>query len=693
LSFTNESHVLDPSDGGGASFDHSSLELNTTNGNIEVREVDFGNFGPDYQLAEDAGEGARVASQRFPLREITYKLHVKEGNGTSFGSAFKLLQQRVARIATEGGVVRRVLDPAGSFGAGTIFFDLLGGTIDTPSDWNFLHRRHADVDVSFLAQPLGRGAQVTLGTFSGTAAVIGTIGAGSIGGDVAALGEFDITEQGTTDRSSLYWGIQSRNWGTATNQNLIYEAESLTLLTSGSAVALTGASNGTAVEHGNLTQDYQAVVGMPQGGTYPAHIGTYKIRARTYRPSSNAGTVSVRFRWAGADLVNYTDNDPVAFNAHTMEDQFINLDLGLIRLDRATAGTQRWDGRVMVKSSSALDKIRIDRIELQPINEGWGYSYALGQAPTLISYRAADFFNQTAGTIGGKVLDIGGTWSEQGLGTAFNIDATNHTAYRLDGGSAGANVFRAAQAGTQNLGPNETVGGSLYVPVPTVLASHIAGVQARATAAGTIPHAMAGIRASSGSAFDLYLRYQDGSSQTPVSTRIATGGTAWSGTVSLTIDSNGKMTGIAAGSAGGIQANGTISQTISQMAQSGGSVLNGKVGIAAFSGGGSHIWDSFYAGSAATGERSALMFSLQQMNITDSLVQRLDSGGSAWADAPFRGDYLKLPSSGQEGRSVRFVVRASKGQDNTQADGTALSAADAIQVIAKATPRYLTVPE
>jgi hypothetical protein len=166
------------------------------------------------------------------------------------------------------------------------------------------------------------------------------------------------------------------------------------------------------------------------GGTYKSHIGDYEVEVRCSRPTSNTGSVSVALEWAEGDFSKITRNDAVVFAANEREGDFVIARLGQVHLSKAKKGTQRWDGRIIAKSTVTGDNLKLDRIRLVPISEGAGEVTGAIFLQAFTTASARDEFDQTAGALATKVLPVGGTWAGAGSATDLAVEATGHTATR-----------------------------------------------------------------------------------------------------------------------------------------------------------------------------------------------------------------------------------------------------------------------
>jgi hypothetical protein len=84
------------------------------------------------------------------------------------------------------------------------------------------------------------------------------------------------------------------------------------------------------------------------------------------------------------------------------------------------------------------------------------------------------------------------------------------------------------------------------------------------------------------------------------------------------------------------------------------------------------------------------MFASQSCELRSDAVVREDSTGSVWNDVSrYEGDYLKLPASGRENRTIRFTLKASRYAPDSGAD----SGIDDISARLSYQPRGITVSD
>jgi hypothetical protein len=122
----------------------------------------------------------------------------------------------------------------------------------------------------------------------------------------------------------------------------------------------------------------------------------------------------------------------------------------------------------------------------------------------------------------------------------------------------------------------------------------------------------------------------------------------------------------------------------------GGTLATGKPGF----------YDCYNASAACTRDydnlsvwvptRDAAIFASQSLQLREDNVVREDSGGTLWPKVSrYEGDYLTIPPAGQEARTTRIIVKASRNDPDTMSD----PAIDDVSARLTYTPRGLLVPE
>lgn len=651
----------------------------STNG-IELVSHDYPDPGPVYTGASSADtEGSVPVQNQYQDRIIT--VVARCFGSSNMRARVKTLQQKIGKLNREQGTVTRTLSD------GTlIHFDVKSAKLQVPADWQFLHQTSVMVTLEFVCSPVGRGAEITVAAQTESTLPCNVYTVTGIKGDQPALGRLVITEAQGADQWHVAYGLESRYYGgTATAYSLFLEAESRLLYAGVAGTAVTGASGGT-IALGTATGSYRALLATTSSGTaYLAHTGTYRVFARAYCPA-NAGTVSFALQWGVGDLRVPTTNDTVEYPP-TYASTFRHLDLGLVQIPPVIKGTQRWEGRVLGKSSTVGDRIGIDCLYLFPVSEGYAEASGVVGDVAPSQYVARDEFDQSAGTLSGKTLPVGGTWSGAGDTDDFSVETTGHTLERT-ATSDTPGTGRFAIAGTTSI---SDVTASVDVKIsslgyPPASGVFLGGLLLRYT--DTSNYVIAVIKGSNypAVAFRLALIKVVGGSQTTINEVLfsLTGSTFYTVSASLI---GGTYSATVANTGGGTLA--TISGSDSVL-DSGATLGTGKVGIYdewRQSGANTRNYDNLVV-YGQSGD--AAIYASQQLEIHHNAAIRKDSTGSYWQPvSSYQGDYLRIPPAGAEARSARFIVKASRHVPTTGVD----TAIDDLTVQLYYSPRWLTVPE
>ena len=277
-----------------------------------------------------------------------------------------------------------------------------------------------------------------------------TVGLG-VDGNYPARCRFVIDEDQGLNQLGLIWGFRSRNYDPSATAALAYEAEALNPVSPARAVALTGASGGTVVQHGTISTAWTPIVNTNIGGTatWMSHIGNYRLWVRGQQTGGSA-SVDLRFVYDVGDMVAPEENPPYTFQGGGTS--FFLCDLGMVRLE-PTTGTHRWQGQIQGRGTLGTESVSIDRLWFQPVDEFAGVCRG-ASTPTqsaLTGFSGWDAFRQSAGAGGSAVVGgtapVGGVWIGAGDAVRFRQDASGQPAgyaYRTQNGDA--DVYQGAYA-------------------------------------------------------------------------------------------------------------------------------------------------------------------------------------------------------------------------------------------------------
>jgi hypothetical protein len=503
----------------------------------------------------------------------------------------------------------------------------------------------------------------------------------SIPGDMSALGILTVDNDAGAgaDWWGVTWGVQSRNYNSSANAALFYEAEGRTAM-GGSATNAgpAGASGSSVMRNTALATSSQAILSTQAtgGGPHLSHIGSFQVWARVQVPTSNLGAVSIAWEWGDRDFRRSSRNAERTLSAE-MEGSWRRVDLGLVTLTKAVAGVQRWEGRLLARSTRGGDDIDVDWIMLVPADEGSGTAVALLRASTPTVFAARDEFDQSAGALTGKTPPVStGNWAGAGDTDDFTIDAAAHTAVRTAVSDAGTLALgRFAIAGTGTL-----TNAAVAVTATTTSGASVAlrqGVLARYTDTANFLLAEV-VRADGG--VHVY-RVVAGVETLLGQREIA--GYAGPGTVTL------RLVATAAGH-WGVWVNGRLVMVDSDpVLATGGTLASGRVGFFdqnLSAGAATRTYDDFAAWAPVS---DAAAFAAQSIEIRHDGIVREDSGGTLWQPtSSYTGGFLTVPPAGAEGRTARIIVSPLYGPPTAGVypDGRI----DDLSAVLSVIPRYLT---
>jgi hypothetical protein len=621
-------------------------------------------------------EGDRNVSYRWPNRKITLKVEL---GGTAVRTRLSNLEQKVAKIAREGGTLKHVF-PDGAY----VVFDLLTFEGYEPVfDIAYYTGNVCMVTLEFACKPFARGAPVTLTTHTEATLPVLVFTESGIAGDAPALGRLVVEDASGVDQQWVVWGMQRDTYESASSAELFFQAEGRTPQSAGAIVTISGASGGAS------NNAIQATVGTSFSsvmstqalvGSHLSHFGTYRVFARVRVPAANSGAMSWALEW-GADDFRRSQNATVTFPVNTWDDTFRIIDLGVITIPKVAAGAQRWEGRLVARSTVAGDVAQVDCFWMVP-TERSGEARSSQAAPAITTYSARDGFDQAAGALTGKALPIGGTWTGAGDTDDFSLPGSSNIT-RTAVSDAATNIAsgRMVLASTPFL--TSTV-VSVDVDLPDVgFFNSVGGVIARYVDASNFVAAI--FAPASGSARWLYVHKVVAGVRTTLSFAATAAVSGRAGTVRLSVTPAGDYTaefllsGVVA-----LRCSGSDTALAT-----GGTLASGAVGIVDWhrvATAGTRYYDNFLAYSPPV---DAALFASQSIEWRDDGVLRETAAGLIYqTPAAYEGDYLTIPPAGQEGKPCRFIVKASRAIAGSTAD----VAIDDISATLTYVPRFLVVP-
>lgn len=487
----------------------------------------------------------------------------------------------------------------------------------------------------------------------------------AIPGSADALVQVTLTDQATSARAHVEVGIQDNYDQTKRQRTLLTAAELTTAGFAGAASTRTGANDlrgGTATVRANLLSGSQ---GICNTGNLP-NVGRFRIKARVYgrgtgpiyvRASTVLGTQApVANTWVTLPFVNPTSDTTNAW---------YELDLGLVTIPTAPAGTQQAVIQLDAYTGTQSDTLDVNWIELVPASR---YGKARSPASWILGAASgSDTFNQIAGPLTGKTADLGGNWATAGSAAApdLTVDVGFHLVNRNSTADGTPGRFGYLPAAFTNV--------QVQCDVQLVSGVGRAGVLARYTTATGI-----GIRAWVYKGGLVVEKVTAGPTVTTLASILNSGWGLVGGwyTIALAVDTNGgwlvwlyKQGGSPIGVAMGLDAD----------LAAGGALASGQAGIydqnitatAAY-----RFYDNFVVWAPNT---QSIISSGGSVRIDHQQALRNDSGVYSPV-ASYEGLYLKA----HPGEVSRLAVKARRADVDKQND---VGMVDATQLDVTVTPR------
>jgi len=657
-------------------------------------------FPPPKQRAEwisaaDSEGAALMRSPQHENREITAKVRI--GQQTTMDLAFDKIGQlldKFAKAASTPGGVDLAWVPATSTRTAT--FDLLAGEIEempigwgNGQGWGWMQRTPF-LTIKMTCGPYWRGTETSVTTVTSTVPVF-NVSVPSVAGDVPALGRLVVTDNATQNRRFVEWGSHSK---TGTMPPYIIDSDSLVITGyTGTQTTATGAYDADATGNNII----QATVGpQPQavcGTGNLAHVGTWRVRARVRTTGGDVGanTSSTRFRLAWRD-----GDGPTALNAWVIPPPavvgaFVEIDLGVITVSEATAGTQRWSGRVdayHILSTTYTAVVYVDYLLFIPTSDGYGKARTTLPVGGLEVLNGRDGFTGTTagGALNARVAPAGGTWATSGEATDLVFsDALSSETVTRSAVTDTTDVGRVAILGATNYTSVET-GVTAYLGVPLSTDVYF-GAIARYTDASNYVRALVQVSAAYTklaiitrvAATDTQLVLQNQAEPVPAYYRVR-----------LVVYASGQAHAYFEMKTGETFSTVLTAVATSSVLATGGALATGKPGFHDAKVGGAYTrhYDDFYVGTPPA--EQITVASGQSLEVRHDDVIREDSGGTVYGrPASYRGSRFLVQPAGTDAKTTDVVVHAHRNDLDT-VEHTPL--ADSTQAQVFFTPRGLAVP-
>lgn len=644
-----------------------------------------------------------LTSLRYKNRKITLKMRVVGSSAGALETQVSYAMQKAAKTNADAvttgtgiGATLQYTSPSGD----AVVFDVVHASVVADTGKRYAARDITEVVCEFECLPFWRGAENTPSDHTETTLPVLTFTEATVDGDVPALGRLVVDEDQAASQAWVMAALRSKNYSSDADAALFYQAEGRTPLGGSAATASSGYS-GTAsgsgsnvVDVDNLATDWEAVLSTQAtgGGSHLQHVGSYRVFVRVQADSSNTGIVGVAFEWGVGDFRNPARNTPVyltdtrASDGTAVEDQWILADLGLVTIPQVQVGTQYWEGRVIAKSSALSDQLFIDHLIFAPVDEFYAEASkgTVGAAAT--AYTAFDDFS--AGTYSGDLasdtLPTGGTWGTTASPYETSDFAVTGGVARRTAVSDTVTDIRYGRimypSGTASM--TNTAAHLEFTAVTT--ANLVRGVAARIVDKDNMLVAVVESYGSGTSDGFLIVQKVVAGTPTTLTTRSVTLSHGGPIEIDAKITAGGEWSFTAALGSGTF----TLTGQDSALA-TGGALASGSCGVvdwAPTATAATRDYQTFYCYVPVV---DAAVFAGQSIQFRHDGCLREDSAGGYWQRVSrYEGDYLLVPPSGREARTVEVIVKACRNDPRTGAD----SALDDVSAQLFISPRGLQLP-
>lgn len=654
----------------------NGLDLST--GNFALEAVDFTPppKKPEWAQAADADGANLIRTPLFENRTITATIRIERQGSMDealarIGELADMLQE--AEKNPNGIPLEWV--PANATKAIT-FYVLTGAITGIPvvvqgegAGW---FAKTPVVTISTTAKPFGYGEEVSAGAAVSNAGEPNvTLTIPNVPGDVPAEAVLIVTDTAGVGRRFVEWGLENRYYNAATK--LLLDSEDMTPVGGAQSTALnaSGAYKRAGATNGTIATKLlpEPTVCCSTGNL--KHVGTFRVKARVeivLGTGSLIGHVHLRFRWQDGEGTLRAN----AWQTPVLGGVFVEVDLGIVTINPAIVGTQKWLGQIEAYSENEViaDTQHIDYLTFVPVLEGYGKARG-----TLVKEDGAceAFDNFTTGTLSGNLngrtapLPEAGKWTTAGATTDFAVTT--------------GNISRAT---TLDAGPRTAVLGPLLTNMrvtaalkPTAILPTVGVI---ATRTGATSYVRFVYRCNVGSEGEITLDRVAGGIEPFSAAAVPAGITVES--LTITALSDGSLVGEL------ITTTGTYIITANNAVTGG---TPGAGGILDFNSSASAMTRIYT--SLTIAELGEIPYCIQRsrsMQVRSDSAITADSTGTYYGPVPeYRGSRFYLPQAGQAKRTSRILVKADR-KDLEESDQQVIGDNFTAQVVY--TPRYHAVP-
>lgn len=704
--------------------------LNLNSGSIKVAEggIDWGDAAIEPYLA-DMSRGSAPVDFRVPNRQVSIPLILGANGQSGYSTARRNVQAKAALHQREGGWLKRVMKNGEVCYLDVVNATLRLSGDSSASQLDIDGNALLTLDTL----PDFYGDEITLSDHTETTSPELIFTEATVKGDYPGRLRLVVDDDQGVDQRGLIAGFRARNYSNASTAALVYAAQSLTALDTASSATVasrasvrhsTLAATWTPVLGTNLTAGtFLTHVGAYRVWAYVYTSSTTTVKARfvsdvgdLVQPAENDPvTIPGSSNWYLMDLGQiYLDKMPVGSHRWAGQVQakgasggeniavarlmFQPLDESACKIQAQTASTyitaatgrdafnQTAGNLTGGKTTNNISGVSaanpgVITVTAHGLSNGalvW-IEGATGTAGVAINgYRTVANATTNTFTVGvnttglsytsggtvslvGKALDVGGSWFGTGSSTDLAVESTGHTAQRSAVSDASTTAGRFAIAAA--LGAMTGSAAQVDVKFSTILASSYSGVIVRYSDVNNWFGAF--LTPAAGGVVLFKMKAGSLTAYSPVNT-LSTNPNTWY-SVKLTVDGSGNYVVY-----GSLQGGSFAIAFVGNDADlaSGGTLASGRVGIADINTGVSAVTRNMDNFSATPVLSDAVVFASRTAQLTTQGNFRQDSTGTAYGPtAPPNGDLLRIPPSGLEGRTVECLVKMSRGNLSTEADG------------------------
>ena len=645
VSLNAESLLFDPTPAGLPPSLSPSLEIGSGNQGFQMVSIQTPTPPRKRVTASSQDtEGNLMVETQYDERTVTIVTRATPGaTRSAWYAKLAQLQKKIAKLNAEGGQLMRALIGSDQ----PIFFDIVDAEADMDFDnVRYALRMDAEVTVTLQCRPIAYGQEVAMSQHTEPTLPAIVFTETTVDGDVPANGRLVVTGSQSTIaiQNFMFWGLRSRYYDPAATARLYYEAEALTPLDAAATFAFGTTASGTGndvLRHNSLPAAQWCPVmatDLKAAGGKLTHKGTYRVIVRVN--STSTTPPQLRLQYGLGDFTNIVTNGVTSF-ALTGATTWCLADLGVVRLGTSA----QWSGVIQALATTQGDNISVDCVFLVPADECSGQATAVPKSSPLginvVNLPSVGADNSGVGTI---------VWSNPG-NVANNAPGPLQAA-SIAGSLAAGNIthYLVGSGFGFAIPSTATISGIIVTMSRTCNFGKMVDSHIRLMKAGAVigndkalgaPWAIGFHLYTFGSATDLW-------------------GTTW-----LPADINAANFGVAmAGLA---------------------TAPDSGVGVDWY-----RVTVYYTTTGAFTDTPDAVFYGLQSMQIASNGVTRQDSTGTFWVpEANYEGDYLKVPVTGLDGRTVEVIVKGSRS-DPTLSNDVGI---DDVKAQLFVTPRWLTVPD